>query len=65
VAGDQAFLGVANSTTVTANSINWFVSGLNTFVQGDVNGDGVADFMIRLNGVHTLSTTGPSPDFIL
>ncbi|MBV1691089.1 VCBS domain-containing protein [Novosphingobium sp. G106] len=57
VAGDQAFLGVANSTTVTANSINWFVSGGDTFIQGDVNGNNVADFAIKLAGIHVLAAS--------
>ena len=36
------------------------VSGF-TYVYGDTNGDGVADFMIRLDGLHSLS----SGDFVL
>jgi hypothetical protein len=41
------------------------VSGGNTFVQGDVNGDAVADFTIMLTGTHTLTNAGPTPDFVL
>jgi VCBS repeat-containing protein len=62
--GDQAFAFAGNTTTVSANSINWFVSGGNTFVQGDVNGDAVADFTIRLDGVHALTGAGAGSDFI-
>jgi VCBS repeat-containing protein len=59
--GDQAFAAVNTSFIVTANSINWFQLGGNTFVQGDVNGDAVADFTIQLDGLHILTT----PDFVL
>lgn len=33
----------------------------NTFIEGDVDGNGVADFIIRLDGVHALQGT----DFVL
>ena len=36
------------------------ISG-NTYVSGDINGDGVADFMVRVDGLHTLA----SSDFML
>ena len=64
-AGDQAFLFAGNTATVSANSLNWYQSGGNTFVEGDVNGDAVADFRIMLTGLHTLSDVGPTPDFLL
>jgi hypothetical protein len=33
---------------VVANSVTWYESGGNTFVQADVNGDTAADFTIEL-----------------
>ena len=52
--GSGAFTGVAGQLRAV-------VSSGNTFVSGDVNGDGVADFLIRIDGVHTLV----AGDFIL
>ena len=40
------------TSTVTVTGVN---------VEGDINGDGVADFVIMVDGVASLSTT----DFIL
>lgn len=48
LAGDQAFLVAGQTSVVHAHSINWFVSGTNLVIQGDVNGDNVADFTIYL-----------------
>jgi serralysin len=59
VAGDQAFtligsaaFSAAGQLQVTVNSAATF-----TFVQGDTNGDGNADFLIRLAGAHALGTS--------
>jgi serralysin len=52
--GTDAFHGVAGELRYEQ------ISG-NTYVQGDTDGDGVADFWIRLDGTHTLS----SGDFVL
>jgi serralysin len=42
--------------------LRWFQeAGSRTIVEGDVNGDGIADFQIELTGLHTLR----SGDFIL
>ncbi len=60
-AGNQSFGFAGQTTTVSANSVNWFQQDGNTFVQGDVNGDAAADFMIKLNGLHNLQ----SSDFVL
>lgn len=54
--GDQAFafIGTAAFGHVAGQLRYQQISG-NTFVQGDLNGDGVADFWIQLDGVHTLN----------
>ena len=44
-----------------AGELNYAVANGNTFVKGDVNGDGVADFSVLLHGVTSLHAT----DFIL
>jgi VCBS repeat-containing protein len=64
VINDQPFGSISNSATVTANAVNWLQLNGNTFVQGDVNGDSVADFTIQLMGLHTLSNV-PGNDIIL
>ena len=66
LAGDQAFAFIAAQTqTTTANWINWYQLGGDTFIEGDVNGNSVADFTIILDGLHTLTNVGPTPDFLL
>ncbi|MFC4595543.1 VCBS domain-containing protein, partial [Sphingobium tyrosinilyticum] len=60
VKGDQAFKFVAAQTTaVLANSITWHQDSGNgiTLVQGDVNGDGTADFQIQLLGMKALTAS--------
>ncbi|WP_374301743.1 Calx-beta domain-containing protein, partial [Paracoccus sp. (in: a-proteobacteria)] len=58
-AGNQAF--AFRGTTAAAHSV-WYVrQGANALVQGDVNGDGVADFQILLNNVSALTAA----DFML
>ena len=61
-ADDQAFafLGTGAFTNV-AGELRYQQAGGNTYVYGDTNGDGAADFMIRLDGSHTLI----EGDFIL
>ena len=60
--GDQGFtfIGTAAFANV-AGQLRYEQIGGNTYVQGDNNGDGVADFMVRLVGLQTLS----SGDFFL
>lgn len=58
-------MAVNNSAIVTANSINWFVSAGNTFIQGDVDGNGIADFANMLSGVDALTGLGAGSDFVL
>ncbi len=57
---DFAFIGTAAFTNVAGQLRYEQISG-NTYVSGDTNGDGIADFMIRLDGLHTLG----GGDFIL
>ncbi len=55
-----SFIGSGAFTNV-AGQLRAVVSGGQTLVSGDINGDGVADFLIRVDGVLTLGTG----DFIL
>jgi Peptidase M10 serralysin C terminal len=61
--GDQAFLWGGESAAVVANSITFFQDEVNnmTIIQGDVNGDGVADLEIDLASLMTPDVR----DFIL
>ena len=59
--GNQAFEFAGQNANAVANSVTWFQSGGNTFVQADVNGDTVADLTIELTGLKTLTTD----DFVL
>lgn len=52
--GTHGFSGVAGQ-------LRYFVSNGDTFVQGDTNGDGQADFLIFIEGSHSLVST----DFLL
>ncbi|MBV9528974.1 M10 family metallopeptidase C-terminal domain-containing protein [Sphingomonas sp.] len=62
IAGNQAFafMGTAAFDNHAGELRYEEISG-NTYVSGDTNGDGVADFMIRLDGLHALT----SHDFVL
>ena len=55
LAGDQSFtfLG-AGAFTGHGGELRYYQAGGNTYVQGDVNGDGIGDFLIRLDGPLTL-----------
>ncbi len=57
---DFTFIGTAGFSG-TAGELRYEHTNGNTFVSGDTNGDGTADFMIRLDGLHTLT----SGDFVL
>jgi Ca2+-binding RTX toxin-like protein len=60
--GDQAFAFIGSAAfTNTAGELRYEQIDGNTYVQGDTNGDSIADFMIRLDGLHTLT----SNDFLL
>jgi len=62
VAGDQAFSFIGSAAfSHSAGELRAYQSAGQTWIQGDFNGDGVADFLIRVDGLHTLTAT----DFIL
>lgn len=50
------FIGTASFSGV-AGQLRYFVSNGDTFVQGYVNGDGQPDFLIFLEGTHSLAAT--------
>ena len=54
--GDQAFqfIGTAAFSNV-AGELRYDIIDGNTYVYGDTNGDGVADFMVRVIGSHSLT----------
>lgn len=47
--------------TMTANHVDWYQSGGDTYVFADVNGDARPDFIVKLVGLHTMSAS----DFVL
>ena len=54
--GDQAFQdAIVTSFTGVAGQLRFFSSGGSTVVQGDVNGDRVADFAIQFDGTRTFT----------
>ena len=59
--GDDAFTFVPGPGPVAPYSLSWYQSAGATIVQGDVDGDGSADFEIELTGAIPLQAT----DFIL
>ncbi|QNM83782.1 hypothetical protein H8M03_05530 [Sphingomonas sabuli] len=62
LAGDQAFAFIGTGVfTGAAGQLRYQMSNGNTYVYGDTNGDGAADFMVRLDGNHGLLGS----DFIL
>jgi Ca2+-binding RTX toxin-like protein len=53
--GDQAFSFIGTGAfSNTAGQLRYEQISGNTYVEGDTNGDGIADFMIKLDGLHTL-----------
>ena len=61
---DQTFFFVAaQNSAVVNNSVTWFqdVAHNSTIIQADNNGDGIADMVITLTGLHNLT----SGDFVL
>jgi Ca2+-binding RTX toxin-like protein len=50
--GDQAFAFGGQNSSVIANSVTWYESGGNTFVQADVNGNTTADLTLELTGIN-------------
>ena len=62
LAGNQAFTFIgAGAFGKVAGQLHAVLDGGNTYVEGDVNGDGLADFAIRLDGAVTLV----AGDFVL
>ncbi len=60
--GDQAFSFIGTGVfSGTAGELRTYQANGQTYVQGDVDGDGVGDFLIRLDGLHTLQ----AGDFIM
>ena len=60
--GNQAFTFIGtHAFTGTAAEVHYQHIANNTYVTADMNGDGLADFTVRLDGLHTLT----SHDFIL
>ena len=60
--GDQNFTLIGNSSfSGAAGELRWQQINGDTYIQGDTNGDGMANFWIRVDGLHTLG----SDDFIL
>ena len=56
VAGDQAFSWVGTGAfTGVAGQLRYYQSNGDTFVTGDVNGDGVGDFLIQMDPLLTLA----------
>jgi hypothetical protein len=49
------------SQTTSADHVNWYFSGGDTFVVADSNGDGKPDFIVQLIGQHALTAN----DFLL
>jgi Ca2+-binding RTX toxin-like protein len=60
-AGNQAFNFIGTAAFGAAGDLRYEQQGGITYVEGDTNGDGIADFSIALDGTITLSTG----DFVL
>jgi hypothetical protein len=59
--GKQGFLLIdARAFSRTAGELRFYNDGTNSFISGDVNGDGVADFTITVKGIHDF-IAGVSP----
>jgi Ca2+-binding RTX toxin-like protein len=60
--GDQAFAWIGNGAfTAAAGQLHYVHDGGNTYVEGDTDGDGTADFVIMLTGTVNLVAS----DFVL
>jgi Ca2+-binding RTX toxin-like protein len=56
IAGNQAFAFIGTASfDGTAGELRYEQSGGNTFISGDTNGDGIADFMIKVDGAHVFT----------
>jgi Ca2+-binding RTX toxin-like protein len=57
LSGDQAFSFIGTGAfSNTAGELRYEQISGNTYVEGDTNGDGLADFMIRVDGLHTFTS---------
>ena len=55
-AGDDAFTFLGSGPfTHASGQLDFFKAGSKIILQGDVNGDGLADFQIQLNGIASIS----------
>jgi serralysin len=61
VGGDQAFTFIGTAGFSAAGQLHYATGGGSTWIEGDTNGDGSADFAIYLVGNHTMAGT----DFVL
>jgi Ca2+-binding RTX toxin-like protein len=61
VGGDQAFTFIGTAGFTAAGQLHYATGGGSTWIEGDTNGDGSADFAIYLVGNHTMAGT----DFVL
>ncbi len=61
LAGDQAFAFIGNAAISAAGQLHFVQLSGSTYVEGDTNGDGKADLVIRLDGLHDLV----AGDFVL
>ena len=62
LAGDQKFMFIGTGAfTGVARQLHYLHDGGNTYVEGDTDGDGLADFVIRLDGLINLI----NGDFVL
>jgi hypothetical protein len=56
LASDQGFSFIGTGAfSHTAGELRYEQVAGNTYLSGDTNGDGIADFMIKLDGLHTVS----------
>ncbi len=53
--GDQDFTLISGSSFTAPGQVRTWISGGNTWVAGNVDGDNAADFMIRIDGIHHLT----------
>lgn len=51
--GDDAFAFIGSAAFSAAGQLRYGQEGGNTYLQADVDGDGTADFVLRLDGLHT------------
>ena len=56
--GAQGFSFIGSSAfSHTAGELHYEQTGGSTYLSGDTNGDGIADFVIQLDGLHTLASS--------